>query len=333
MLTVGIVGLPNAGKSTLFNALTRSHQAPVAAYPFCTIEPNVGVIEVPDERLDGLVPIYGSAKKVPAAVEFFDIAGLVRGASKGEGLGNKFLAQIREVDAIAEVVRCFEQPDVAHVDGELDPIRDVETIRIELALADLETVHRRKGKIEKLARAGDKTAQAEFEVLEKLEAALDQNQTARGVELSAPERIIADEILLLTTKPLVYVANVTESDLGSVNAAVAKLRESAGGRETEVVEVCAELEAQLADLSEEDAAEYLSTLEVGGSGTDELIRSAYRILGLITFFTGNEKELRARAIKLGTESIHHAREDGKLRTEGKQYEVQDGDVIFFKFHV
>jgi len=363
MLTVGIVGLPNAGKSTLFNALTRSHQAPVASYPFCTIEPNVGVIEVPDERLGRLAPIYGSAETHAAAVEFFDIAGLVRGASKGEGLGNKFLGHIREVDAIVEVVRCFDQPDVAHVDGELDPLRDVETIRTELALSDLEILHKCKEKTGHAARTGDKHAKVEMEVMERLGEALDRHQTARKAELTAAQRDIAHGIPLLTTKPVIYVANVTESDLGGENAAAAQLAKLATDQSTEVVAVCAELESGLADLSAEEAAEYLSALEVEGSGVDDLIQSAYRILGLITYFTGNEKELRARAIPAGTtaldaagkvhsdiqrgfigaevitcdlllkeQSIHHARVDGRLRTEGKQYEVQDGDVIFFRHH-
>jgi len=365
MLRVGIVGLPNAGKSTLFNALTRSHQAPVASYPFCTIEPNVGVIEVPDGRLDRLVPIYESAKKIPAAVEFFDIAGLVRGASKGEGLGNRFLANIREVDAIVEVVRCFEQQDVAHVDGDLDALRDVETIRTELALADLETVERRREKVAKLARAGDKTAQTDVEVLDRLESALNDSQTVRGFEASTiHERELLGELFLLTGKPLIYLANVTESDLGGDSPSVAALREKLAGDDVEVVEVCAELEAQLADLAEDEAAEYLEAVGLTTTGTEELIRSAYRLLGLITFFTGNEKEVRARAIPHDTsaldaaghvhtdiargfigaevipfdllikeQSIHHAREDGRLRLEGKEYEVQDGDVIFFRFNV
>jgi GTP-binding protein YchF len=364
MLTAGIVGLPNAGKSTLFNALTRSHQAPVASYPFCTIEPNVGVIEVPDERLDRLVPVYGSAKKFPAAIEFFDIAGLVRGASKGEGLGNRFLAHIREVDAIVEVVRCFEQQDVAHVDGDLDPIRDIETIATELALADLETVQRRKGKIEKLAHSGNKDARAELEILERFEAALDEHQSVREVEVAEGERGLIQDVHLLTGRPLIYLANVTESDLGGDSEAAAKVKEYAAARGAEAVEVCAELESQLADLSEEEAAEYLEASGASGAGTDELIRSAYRTLGLITFFTGNEKELRARAIPRGAtaleaaghvhsdiqrgfigaeiiaydvlrreESLQRAREDGKLRLEGKEYEVQDGDVVFFRFNV
>ena len=362
MLTAGIVGLPNVGKSTLFNALTRSHQAPVASYPFCTIDPNVGVIEVPDERLDRLVPIYGAAKKIPAAIEFFDIAGLVRGASRGEGLGNQFLAQIRRVDAIVEVVRGFEQQDVAHVEGCLDPIRDIETIRTELALADLQTVQRRKDKIFKLAQAGDKTARSEMEILDKLEAALDEKRTVRGLELAEGERTLADELFLLTAKPVIYLTNVTEAELGAASAVADKVAEYAATEKAAAVAVCAELEAQLADLEIDEAAEYLSSLGVESTGTSELIGATYRILGLITFFTGNEKEIRARAVRRGTtalqaaghvhsdiergfiaaevlgfdvlvqeESIHHAREDGRLRREGKQYEVQDGDVIFFRF--
>jgi GTP-binding protein YchF len=364
MLTAGIVGLPNAGKSTLFNALTRSHQAPVAAYPFCTIEPNVGVIEVPDDRLERLAPVYGSAKKVPAAIEFFDIAGLVRGASRGEGLGNKFLGHIRDVDAIVEVVRCFEHADVVHVDGALDPARDVATIRMELALADLETVGRRREKIAKLASSGNRDAQAEMAILERLEAALDASQSVRGVELAAAEREAAGVAHLLTAKPVIYVANVAEAEMGGASAAAGRLAAAAREAGTEAVPVCAELEAQLADLSTAEAREYLDGLGVEGSGVRDLIRAVYRILGLITFFTGNEKEVRARAIRRGSTaleaaghvhtdlergfigaeviaadllvreaSIHQAREDGKLRLEGKQYEVRDGDVIQFRFHV
>jgi len=365
VLKVGIVGLPNAGKSTLFNALIRQRQAPVASYPFCTIDPNVGVIEVPDERLDRLLPIYQTDNKIPAAVEFFDIAGLVRGASKGEGLGNRFLGHIREVDAVVEVVRCFEQEDVAHVDGGVDPLRDIETIRTELGLADLEKVEKRKDRLSKQSRTGDKNARVGLEVLERIDKALDERQSARGLEFQEPEREFVDDLFLLTSKPLIYVANVAESDLGGVNAHAARVAEHAAAVNSESVEMSAELEAQLAELEDEQAAaEYLAVSGVDSAGADRLIRSAYRTLGLMTFFTGNEKEVRARAIPAGTtalaaaghvhsdiergfigaevigcdlllkeESIHHAREDGKLRLEGKQYVVQDGDVILFRFNV
>lgn len=364
MLRVGIVGLPNVGKSTLFNALTATHQAAVANYPFCTIDPNVGVIEVPDERLDRLVPIYGSAKKVPAAVEFFDIAGLVRGASQGEGLGNRFLSHIREVDAIVEIVRCFEQQDVVHVEGSFDPARDVEAVHTELALADLETIGRRKEKVANQARAGDKSARDALEVLERIEATIDEKQSLRGLELKSFERPVLDDLFLLTAKPVIYVANISEADIGGDNPLTARLRRVAEPEGAEVVEVCAELEAQLVDLAPDEAAEYLEAVGMARTGTSELVQTAYRTLGLITFFTGNEKEVRARAIPQGTtaleaagdvhtdiargfigaevipfdllireESVHHAREDGKLRLEGKDYVVQDADVIFFRFHV
>jgi GTP-binding protein YchF len=288
----------------------------------------------------------------------------VRGASKGEGLGNRFLANIREVDAVVEVVRCFEQQDVSHVDGSLDPLRDVETIRTELALADLETIERRRDKVAKLARAGDKDARVVVAVLDRLEAALDERQTVRGLEFSGVDGKLVEELFLLTGKSIIYAANVAEPDLGRESACTAALREVAATGQAEVVEVCAELEAQLADLSEDEAAEYLSAVGVATTGTVELIRSAYRLLGLVTFFTGNEKEVRARAISIGTtaleaaghvhtdiargfigaevvpvdllleeESIHRAREDGRLRLEGKDYVVQDGDVVLFRFHV
>jgi hypothetical protein len=363
MLRVGIVGLPNAGKSTLFNALTRSHQAPVASYPFSTIDRNVGVIEVPDERLDRLAPVYGTATKVPAAVEFFDIAGLVRGASTGQGLGNRFLAHIREVDAIVEVVRCFAEQDVPHVEGSLDPARDAEIVRTELALADLETVERRKDRLSKHARAGDRGARLALDVLARIEAALDERRTAQGLELAPAERGVMDELFLLTAKPLLYAANVGESDLGGRSPHLAALNTLAAAEGTGVVEVCAELEAQLAELGPGEAAEYLRALGVATTGAEQLIRSAYRVLSLITFFTGNDKEVRARAIRRGTtaleaaghvhsdiqrgfigaevipfdllvreHSLHQAREDGRLRLEGKEYAVQDGDVILFRFH-
>lgn len=363
MLRVGIIGLPNVGKSTLFNALTRSHQAPVASYPFCTIEPNVGIIEVPDARLDMLARIYKTETRIPTTIEFFDMAGLVRGASHGEGLGNQFLAHIRQVDAIVEVVRCFEAETVAHVEGTIDPLRDIETIHIELALADLAVVERRKERTSKLAKGGDKAALAEMEVLEKLTTALNTGQPVRTLSLSETQRTVVGELFLLTVKPLIFAVNVSEADLGRPNPCVEKVRDYAAREQAEAVELCAELEAQLADLSPDEAAAYLAELGVS-SGVDQLIRSTYRLLGLITFFTGNEKEVRARAIPAGTKapqaaghvhsdfergfiaaevisyhdllaagSFHKAREHGMIRLEGKNYVVQDGDVIFFRFHV
>jgi len=364
MLRVGIVGLPNVGKSTLFNALTRSHQANVASYPFCTIEPNVGVIEIPDERLDILAGIYKTETKIPTTIEFFDIAGLVRGASHGEGLGNQFLAHIRQVDAMVEVVRCFEAGDIAHVEGELDPLRDIETIKTELALADLAVVERRKERTAKSAKAGDKAALAEMAVLEKLEAALNAGHSVRALPLSAADQAVVDELFLLTVKPVILAINVSEANVGQPNSCAQKVREHAAQQHAEAVEICAELEAQLADLSLDEAAAYLAELGVTSSGVDELIRSAYRLLGLITFFTGNEKEVRARAIPTGTNapqaaghvhsdfergfiaaevisypdllaagSFAKAREHGMVRLEGKHYVVQDGDVVLFRFHV
>lgn len=364
MLRVGIVGLPNVGKSTLFNALTRSHQAHVASYPFCTIEPNVGIIEVPDGRLDMLARIYKTETRIPTTIEFFDIAGLVQGASRGEGLGNQFLAHIRQVDAIVEVVRGFEAEEIAHVEGELDPLRDIEIIKTELALADLAAVERRKERTTKLAKVGDKAALAEMTVLEKLEAALNAGQWVRTLLLSEAQRAIVDELFLLTMKSVIFAVNVSEADVGRPNPWVENVRDYAARQQAEAVEICAELEAQLADLSPDEAAAYLAELGVTSSGVDQLIQSAYRLLGLITFFTGNEKEVRARAIPAGTKapqaaghvhsdfehgfiaaevityqdllaagSFHKAREHGMIRLEGKNYVVQDGDVILFRFHV
>lgn len=364
MLRVGIVGLPNVGKSTLFNALTRSHQANVAGYPFCTIEPNIGVIAVPDERLEALAGVYHTETKVPTTIEFVDIAGLVRGASHGEGLGNQFLAHIRQVDAIIHIVRCFRDENVAHVEGSLDPIRDIETIKTELALADLATIERRKERTAKKAKAGDKAARAEMQVLEKLETALNAGQPIRSLSLTEEERLIRDELFLLTMKPVIYAINVGEDDLAEESSCARQVRQYAAQEGTEAVVICAELESQLADLEPEEARAYLAELGVTTSGVDELIRSAYRLLDLITFFTGNEKEVRARAIPAGTRapqaaghvhsdfergfiaaevipyqdlvavgSFHKAREQGLVRLEGKDYVVQDGDVILFRFHL
>ncbi len=364
MLRVGIVGLPNVGKSTLFNALTRSHQANVAAYPFCTIDPNVGVIEVPDPRLDKLAAIYHARERIPAAVEFYDIAGLVRGASRGEGLGNQFLAHIRQTDALVEVVRCFTDPNVAHVEAGLDPLRDVETIRTELLLADLGTVEKRRAATARKVKVGDKAAHVEMALLDRLAAALDAGTPVRAVELHEPERPIAAELFLLTAKPVLLAVNVGESELGGRGPCAGPLLEWAAREKTPAVEICAELEAQLVDLGPDEAREYLAASGLVESGTAGLIRAAHRALSLITFFTGNEKEMRARSIAAGSSAVvaagsvhtdmahgfiaaevigadtlfaqgdlHHAREHGLLRLEGREYVVQDGDVVQFRFHV
>lgn len=363
MLRVGIVGLPNAGKSTLFNALTRSHQANVASYPFCTIDPNVGVIEVPDGRLAPLAAILHSQQAIPAAVEFYDIAGLVRGASRGEGLGNQFLAHIRQVDALVEVVRCFADPNVAHVEATLNPLRDIETIRTELLLADLGTVERRRDKTEKKIKVGDKAALAELPLLERFAAALDQGTPARLLALADGERTIADELCLLTAKPLILALNVAEDELHGRAAGAARVMELARAEGLEVVEICAELEAQLVDLASAEAKEYLTASGLSETRAAELIRRAYRALDLLTFFTGNEKETRARALRAGASaveaagSVHtdfargfvaaevigcdtlleigslaKARERGLLKLEGREYVVREGDVIQFRFH-
>jgi len=364
LLRVGIIGLPNVGKSTLFNALLRGHVAEVASYPFSTVERNVGIIAVPDERLALLARVYKTSVTVPSTIEFVDIAGLVRGAHRGEGLGNQFLAHIREMDALVEVVRCFEAESVAHVEGTLDPIRDMETVEMELALADLATVERRKEKAQRQAKVGDKTVVFELAVLEKLEAALNAGIPVRRLALSEEERAVVQQLFLLTAKPKIYAANVSERDLGRETPCVARVREQARAWEADVIVLCAQLEAELADLTEEEAAEYLASLGVASTGVRELIHAAYRRLGLITFFTGNEKEVHAWAVKAGTKapqaaglihsdfergfiaaevipfkdliaagSIAKAREHGLIRLEGRDYVVQEGDVIYFRFHV
>jgi ribosome-binding ATPase len=362
MLRVGIVGLPNAGKSTLFNALTRSHQATVAGYPFCTIDPNVGVIAVPEPRLAPLAAFYHSHEAFPTAVEFFDIAGLVRGASHGEGLGNQFLAHIRQTDALVEVVRAFADPNVAHVEAGLDPLRDVETIRTELLLADLGTVDRRREATRHRLRVGDKTAQRELACLDRIAAALDAGTPARALALHDDERAVMAELFLLTAKPILYAVNVGEDGIGRDGAALA-LREDAAREGATVVELCADLEAQLVDLAPDEAAEYLASAGLAGRGTDGLIRAAHRLLRLLTFFTCNEKEARARSLPEGSTaveaagsvhtdfargfiaaevigcaellaqgSLHKAREHGLIRLEGRSYVVREGDVLQFRFH-
>ncbi|HWS55539.1 MAG TPA: redox-regulated ATPase YchF [Pyrinomonadaceae bacterium] len=366
MLRAGIVGLPNVGKSTLFNALTAQQAALAANYPFATIEPNVGVVPVPDERLEPLAKIVKTGTIVPATVEFVDIAGLVRGASKGEGLGNQFLANIRETDAVIQVVRCFEDEQVVHVEGSVNPGRDIETIQIELALADLATVERRRERAQKTAKSGDKAARAEIDVADKLLAVLSEGRPARTVELDEQERAIARNLFLLTMKPTIYAANVDEATLSGPdsNPHVVAVRQLAAAEGAECVPICAQLEAELVALAPEDRKGYLAELGVTSSGVDELIRSAYRLLGLMSFLTAGEKEVRAWTIPRGTRApqaagtIHTdiergfiraevvkyedllragsyaaAREQGLLRLEGKDYVMQEGDVVHFRFNV
>jgi len=366
MLQAGIVGLPNVGKSTLFNALTAAEDALAANYPFATIEPNVGVVAVPDDRLAVLEKMNKAQKTVPATVEFVDIAGLVRGASKGEGLGNQFLANIRETHAVVQVVRCFEDENIIHVEGSVNPIRDIETIQIELALADLASVEKRRDKAQKGLRAGDKIAKAEMEVIEKILPALEEGRPARAVELTKEEQSIAKQFFLISTKPTIYAANVDEETLlnPDENAHVQIVKEHAAKENAEVVIICAKLEAELVALEPEERTEFLADLGVTSSGVDKLIKSAYKMLGLMSFLTAGEKEVRAWTIPIGTKApqaageIHSdiergfiraeivgyddlvrlgsrkaASEQGLARLEGKEYIMQDGDVVDFRFNV
>jgi GTP-binding protein YchF len=366
MLRAGIVGLPNVGKSTLFNALTAQSSALAANYPFATIEPNVGVVSVPDERLEPLARLVKTEKIVPATVEFLDIAGLVRGASKGEGLGNQFLANIRETDTVVQVVRCFEDENIVHVEGAVDPLRDIETIQIELALADLATVERRREKAQKNLKSGDKIARQELDVLDKIQPALEQGRSARTVALTDDEKAVARNFFLLTTKPTIYAANVEEPALTDLenNPKVNAVREIAAKEAAECVVICAQLEADLVALPPEERVDYLKSLNVDTSGVDQLIKSAYHLLGLMSFLTAGEKEVRAWTIPQGTRAqtaagtIHSdiergfiraeivsydelitagsyatAREKGLLRLEGKDYIMQEGDVVHFRFNV
>jgi ribosome-binding ATPase len=366
MLRAGIVGLPNVGKSTLFNALTAQSSALAANYPFATIEPNVGVVSVPDERLEPLARLVKTEKIVPATVEFLDIAGLVRGASKGEGLGNQFLANIRETDTVVQVVRCFEDENIVHVEGAVDPLRDIETIQIELALADLATVERRREKAQKSLKSGDKVARQELDVLDKLQPALEAGRSARTITLIDDERAVARNFFLLTTKPTIYAANVDEAALANIesNPMVQAVRDVAAKEAAECVVICAQLEADLVALPPEERLDYLHSLNVSTSGVDQLIKSAYHLLGLMSFLTAGEKEVRAWTIPQGTRAqtaagtIHSdiergfiraeivsydeligagtyaaAREKGLLRLEGKDYIMQEGDVVHFRFNV
>ena len=391
MLSAGIVGLPNVGKSTLFNAVTRTHKAPAENYPFCTIDPNVGVVIVPDPRLEKTAEISHSKKITPTAIEFVDIAGLVKGASAGEGLGNQFLHHIREVEAIVQVVRCFENPDVHHVSATIDPVRDIEVINTELVLADLASLQKRRDRIQKQLHAGEKAAIIESAIIEKLLPHLDRGKPAITAELTPEEKAVARGFFLLTSKPTIFACNVAESDLATVAAGddrggaepgnLAKAGVNAPGYNaalwvnavqdyarhhfaTEAIVISAHIESELVELSEKEALEYLRGLGVEDSGVHALIRAVYHLLGLRTFLTTGEKETRAWTIHAGdkapaaagaihsdfergfiaAETIHYndlvgagsfakAREAGKLRLEGKEYEVRDGDVILFRFNV
>jgi GTP-binding protein YchF len=366
MLRAGFVGLPNVGKTTLFNAVTAQSSALIANYAFSTSKPNVGVVAVPDERLAPLAKLVKTEVIVPASVEFVDIAGLVRGSSQGEGMGNQFLHAIRETDTIVHVVRCFENETVVHVDDSINPRRDIETIQIELALADLSTVERRRERVQKTAKGGDKAARAELAVLDKLQPALEEFKPARGVTLSDDERQIARNYFLLTMKPTIYAANVNEATLTNSEAdqQVRAIREVAVDEGSECVIICAQLEADLVDLSPAERIEYLESLGVKSSGVDQLIKSAYRVLGLMSFLTAGEKEARAWTIPQNSRAqdaagaIHSdiargfiraeivsyddliragsyaaARDQGLLRLEGKDYIMQEGDIVNFRFNV
>jgi GTP-binding protein YchF len=367
MLRAGIVGLPNVGKSTLFNAVTRTRKAEAANYPFCTIDPNIGIVTVPDARLEPLSKVAKTSVIIPAAVEFVDIAGLVKGASQGEGLGNKFLSHIREVDAIVQVVRCFEDPDIHHVAGNIDPIRDIETIITELVLSDLDAVTKRLEKVAKDAKRGDKVALAEEAVLKKLEPHLNAGKPAITLELAPEEKAVSRLFWLMTDKPTIFACNVKESDLATAdtNPYVVKVREFAKQHfACEAVVISAQIESDLIDLSPEEAKEFLKELGVQESGVGALIRATYHLLGLRTYFTAGEKEVRAWTIHVGDTapkaagvihsdfergfikaetvayddlmkcgSVAAAREKGLYRMEGKEYIVKDGDVLLFKFNV
>ena len=363
-MKLGIVGLPNVGKSTMFNSITKAG-AECANYPFCTIEPNVGVVPVPDERLDALTKMYNPQKTTHAVVEFVDIAGLVKGASKGEGLGNKFLSHIRETDAIVEVVRCFEDSNVVHVDGSVDPVRDIETINLELIFADIETVNKRLDKARKNLKA-DKKYQEEIDLLEKIKTSLENGISARAIDYTKEEQELVKDMFLLTTKPILYIANVSEEQIEDPenDENVKKVKEYALKENAEVIPLCVKIEEELSGLDDNDKKEMLEALGLEESGLDKVIKKSYDLLGLMSFLTAGEPEVRAWTIKKGTKApqaagkIHSdiergfikaevvsfedlmkegsmvaAREKGLVREEGKEYIMQDGDIVLFKFNV